>query len=108
GVLAGDLVRSAAQEHHGIGRGKADVGGEGELDLARPVLAFERAQGEAERDEVAAQDLERWLELVVACLGEEVVALREEAHVGRSEEHTSELQSLTNLVCRLLLEKKQT
>src|SRR5262249_61242789 len=27
--------------------------------------------------------------------------------VGRSEEHTSELQSLTNLVCRLLLEKKK-
>src|SRR5262249_59189260 len=26
---------------------------------------------------------------------------------GRSEEHTSELQSLTNLVCRLLLAKKQ-
>src|SRR5262249_59578982 len=26
---------------------------------------------------------------------------------GRSEEHTSELQSLTNLVCRLLLEKKK-
>src|SRR5438046_3647702 len=27
--------------------------------------------------------------------------------MGRSEEHTSELQSLTNLVCRLLLEKKK-
>src|SRR3989339_684668 len=26
----------------------------------------------------------------------------------RSEEHTSELQSLTNLVCRLLLEKKKS
>ena len=26
---------------------------------------------------------------------------------GRSEEHTSELQSRTNLVCRLLLEKKK-
>src|SRR5437016_9683891 len=26
----------------------------------------------------------------------------------RSEEHTSELQSLTNLVCRLLLEKNKT
>src|SRR5438093_6459146 len=26
--------------------------------------------------------------------------------MARSEEHTSELQSLTNLVCRLLLEKK--
>src|SRR5438093_5534668 len=32
--------------------------------------------------------------------------VREEAG-GRSEEHTSELQSLTNLVCRLLLEKKK-
>src|SRR5262249_59093348 len=29
-------------------------------------------------------------------------------HYERSEEHTSELQSLTNLVCRLLLEKKNT
>src|SRR5256885_8269767 len=28
--------------------------------------------------------------------------------VGRSEEHTSELQSPCNLVCRLLLEKKNT
>src|SRR5438093_2374942 len=27
--------------------------------------------------------------------------------IARSEEHTSELQSLTNLVCRLLLEKKK-
>src|SRR5437016_10314710 len=27
--------------------------------------------------------------------------------INRSEEHTSELQSLTNLVCRLLLEKKK-
>src|SRR2546430_7088484 len=27
-------------------------------------------------------------------------------HVRRSEEHTSELQSQSNLVCRLLLEKK--
>src|SRR5258706_8775793 len=37
-----------------------------------------------------------------------VVELRPQV-VGhaRSEEHTSELQSLTNLVCRLLLEKKK-
>src|SRR5262249_62116115 len=32
---------------------------------------------------------------------------RTPAREGRSEEHTSELQSLTNLVCRLLLEKKK-
>src|SRR5438093_7761061 len=37
-------------------------------------------------------------------------AIRESPHRDqrlRSEEHTSELQSLTNLVCRLLLEKKK-
>src|SRR5258706_9458793 len=40
-------------------------------------------------------------------------AVRTRAGIGpvsgrvRSEEHTSELQSLTNLVCRLLLEKKK-
>src|SRR2546426_6028776 len=31
-----------------------------------------------------------------------------EAYDARSEEHTSELQSPCNLVCRLLLEKKKT
>src|SRR5205807_7750602 len=47
--------------------------------------------------------------------GHELPAVRREAHhvhlVGvaaqRSEEHTSELQSPCNLVCRLLLEKKK-
>src|SRR5438046_6302260 len=34
------------------------------------------------------------------------IYLNEALPIQRSEEHTSELQSLTNLVCRLLLEKK--
>src|SRR2546426_4920440 len=34
--------------------------------------------------------------------------LEVEPALGRSEEHTSELQSPCNLVCRLLLEKKNT
>ena len=34
-------------------------------------------------------------------------AAREAVREIRSEEHTSELQSLVNLVCRLLLEKKK-
>src|SRR5437016_8032764 len=34
-------------------------------------------------------------------------ARRSRSSASRSEEHTSELQSLTNLVCRLLLEKKK-
>src|SRR5258706_3570808 len=39
-----------------------------------------------------------------------IAVVEEEQHLRvpiRSEEHTSELQSLTNLVCRLLLEKKK-
>src|SRR5262245_9869737 len=36
-----------------------------------------------------------------------IVALPSEVHIPRSEEHTSELQSLRHLVCRLLLEKKK-
>src|SRR5258706_2874243 len=32
---------------------------------------------------------------------------RADDHAHRSEEHTSELQSLTNLVCRLLLESEE-
>src|SRR5437588_7572550 len=36
-----------------------------------------------------------------------VARLRAAAHPTRSEEHTSELQSHSDLVCRLLLEKKK-
>src|SRR2546425_7176669 len=39
--------------------------------------------------------------------GSEVGAPAVPEGVGRSEEHTSELQSLAYLVCRLLLEKKK-
>src|SRR2546430_9977179 len=35
-------------------------------------------------------------------------ALRPVERTARSEEHTSELQSQSNIVCRLLLEKKKT
>src|SRR5690606_39711290 len=36
-----------------------------------------------------------------------VTAVKPEGTISRSEEHTSELQSRENLVCRLLLEKKK-
>src|SRR2546425_4905203 len=36
----------------------------------------------------------------------ETIQIGQTAHFRRSEEHTSELQSLAYLVCRLLLEKK--
>src|SRR5215475_14779499 len=46
------------------------------------------------------------------CLGDGILARRRRrvpvsSGTGRSEEHTSELQSRENLVCRLLLEKKK-
>src|SRR5258705_9977879 len=39
--------------------------------------------------------------------GSRSIALQPVSVEGRSEEHTSELQSLRHLVCRLLLEKKK-
>src|SRR3989475_7714456 len=44
---------------------------------------------------------------LLECMEERQVTL-ETGTVPRSEEHTSELQSQSNLVCRLLLEKKKT
>src|SRR2546430_6874440 len=40
-------------------------------------------------------------------LEEMLYSMRAIPHLMRSEEHTSELQSQSNLVCRLLLEKKK-
>src|SRR5688572_33422105 len=40
-------------------------------------------------------------------MAREDVAFQTPARTPRSEEHTSELQSQSNLVCRLLLEKKK-
>src|SRR5438093_9338670 len=63
---------------------------------------FQDIAGFAGFDQVAVQRVE-----VLQVLAER----RGQAGAGstrnRSEEHTSELQSLTNLVCRLLLEKKK-
>src|SRR2546425_5369287 len=50
------------------------------------------------------EELAARLELARARAGGRVLAQRVQA---RSEEHTSELQSLAYLVCRLLLEKKK-
>src|SRR5436853_1970648 len=41
------------------------------------------------------------------CMHEETSAAMACGYAKRSEEHTSELQSLRHLVCRLLLEKKK-
>src|SRR5690348_17713903 len=45
---------------------------------------------------------------IVALLAALIASLSASGDPGRSEEHTSELQSPVHLVCRLLLEKKKT
>src|SRR5256885_12606950 len=58
-------------------------------------------------DRVQAQALaEEWLRRIDV-RGRHVQVQRLDDQAGRSEEHTSELQSPCNLVCRLLLEKKK-
>src|SRR5438034_8246025 len=58
------------------------------------ILRRRRAWRPARRPRWLADRLTNWLTKTGACL--------------RSEEHTSELQSHSDLVCRLLLEKKNT
>src|SRR5947207_7894916 len=54
----------------------------------------------------ATQDSERF-GTVTASLADETIRIGASMSQGRSEEHTSELQSHSDLVCRLLLEKKK-
>src|SRR2546422_1936546 len=77
------------RSHRIVRVGRTDRG-EDVLRPLDPVLRLER------RDHARAR---------LALLAEERVGLDE---VRRSEEHTSELQSRLHLVCRLLLEKKNT
>src|SRR5256885_13153760 len=85
-----------------------------------PYTTLFRSSGEVEREQIAIQvgaghsDVRAGIlrgrdrlrirdRLVIAAAGGAENAKSE----GRSEEHTSELQSPCNLVCRLLLEKKK-
>src|SRR3989441_1106326 len=75
------------------------------LDQARATLARDQAQAQS-----AVLDAQRYAELVKQdyVTKSDYEAKRAAADaLQRSEEHTSELQSLAYLVCRLLLEKKK-
>src|SRR5262245_64668944 len=70
----------------------------GQLHHAAVLAAHVDLHEVARRRAAAVVDLDDDVVLVAAAL--------EAGDVARSEEHTSELQSLRHLVCRLLLEKK--
>src|SRR5438046_7078656 len=66
-------------------------------------LTYESAENFCSENLPEATPIKNWPDLV-ALPDIDVVWIG----TPRSEEHTSELQSLTNLVCRLLLEKKKS
>src|SRR5438046_6840979 len=88
-----------------------------ERDIAEPALFSNRQRASEIMREHAniKQLLAKWDELEVARKqldDNRELAMSRDVEIAamaddRSEEHTSELQSLTNLVCRLLLEKKK-
>src|SRR5688572_31911870 len=75
------------------------LGDVGQLELRQAVLADAEELAGAAELQVHLGDLE--------AVGREAPRPRRVLRRPRSEEHTSELQSQSNLVCRLLLEKKK-
>src|SRR3712207_7792892 len=69
--------------------------------------SFGRASSYVETiDDPGVEDAARRLLGAMRFTGMVEVEFKRDARTGRSEEHTSELQSRQYLVCRLLLEKK--
>src|SRR5437899_9225113 len=71
-----------------------------------PYTTLFRSSGPVERYELPNLHALNFL-LHGALDGGGTISLKTDAQGKRSEEHTSELQSLRHLVCRLLLEKKK-
>src|SRR3989441_2260421 len=93
GESCDEIADERDRDHHRSWRDHRDRDGVDELSLAEPVELLHYTSVEKRHDREAASE-------------------DEESGAGkvrqdRSEEHTSELQSLAYLVCRLLLEKKK-
>src|SRR2546425_6699340 len=112
------LDRPGYRHYHDLVRGMAVIGkgrrGEGEIilgpegltpDLSSP-LAPVFAYGAIETKDGTLSVTMR--EILDGQISVEIVSHKSEEIPSRSEEHTSELQSLAYLVCRLLLEKKKS
>src|SRR5438046_4678532 len=74
--------------------------------LFRSTTALARTRC-GHRDDLCLRDCGNAGECTEKSRSAECAAGQRSSRCPRSEEHTSELQSLTNLVCRLLLEKKK-
>ena len=93
-LTKGDIVAVEGSPGHDVGV----VSLTGELvmlQMKRKKVDFEKERPKKIYRIAKPTDITKW---------EKAIALEKDT---RSEEHTSELQSRTNLVCRLLLEKKK-
>src|SRR5256886_796144 len=99
------ILTAAARHHHGAGH-LHDMGGIYLNNLLGDAVSF---SGDVSALVALAHDIRRALQSYGRRLENESATgtvSRSIAAAERSEEHTSELQSQSNLVCRLLLEKK--
>src|SRR5688500_19337844 len=74
-----------------------------EINVASTIKEIRKALIDADVNYKVAKEVTD--EIRDKAMGQDVITA---ISPGRSEEHTSELQSPCNLVCRLLLEKKKT
>src|SRR2546425_8147020 len=118
--LVGEPAREGAVSHHGdyfelladqiARRGDAVCGREAGPRVPGPELVVRTLAAPQEPGQAARLAQRRQ---AIVATGEDLPGVALMAHIphdlvaGRSEEHTSELQSLAYLVCRLLLEKKK-
>ena len=82
-VASGYLFERAAKQDHGVTGGDASLGGKREFILAGTKLDFQRLQRQPERDHVLTQNLKNWRDLIVAALGQILIAMRCVAHQRR-------------------------
>src|SRR6266478_4943135 len=83
------------------------------LNLRRVQIKRQRAAGSGRFEQIGDQLGGNWNARLVFAVLARIAVIRQHGRDSprgsafRSEEHTSELQSQSNLVCRLLLEKKK-
>ena len=78
-MTLGDLLHGAPKQHHVVGGLKSSSRRKGEFALARAEFHFDRAQRQTERENITPDDIEHRGHLVVALLGQVLVAVREQA-----------------------------
>src|ERR1035438_6597255 len=80
-------------------------------ETVRKMLQYAVPPGYQWQQPIKRPKLGPWLGVIDAILNDDKQRTAKQRHTAkrifRSEEHTSELQSLRHLVCRLLLEKKK-